>query len=399
MGFKLKYGEEYFGETIPAGLEAKFREDFINQIAQNIEESAVLDICVSFFAVLLEVNSLYSETLHMLNSWIQEAKLPEKTWREGEYCLVKLDPFGAGLIDGIANELKGLSDFVVIAYDYLYNPSYRSELNQGFSELDISSVVSSFWEEKEGQYGSGKMDEINHQVGSDLVAIVSIATGVKALYSSARGLLSAAVKSVGKLSSNLSKLIARYTKEGYEIIEDGGKYFAKKGDTLIELGEGAAKGGNAFKEITTDIATALKARINHIRKITFEPTTGGQYRFTGVHSKSAIDELGANARIEITIPKNAEGVYEAKVFAKGPNGIEIPKSGNQGKSTFFPDDWDEARILEEVEHAVRNNKGLVPDAAPNQYFGFSKNGRIKIEFYYDELTGNINSFFPSLKQY
>jgi hypothetical protein len=98
------------------------------------------------------------------------------------------------------------------------------------------------------------MDEINHQVGSDLVAIVSIATGVKALYSSARGLLSAAVKSVGKLSSNLSKLIARYTKEGYEIIEDGGKYFAKKGDTLIELGEGAAKGGSLVDQIDNVIA-------------------------------------------------------------------------------------------------------------------------------------------------
>ncbi|MFK8273306.1 EndoU domain-containing protein [Capnocytophaga canimorsus] len=33
------------------------------------------------------------------------------------------------------------------------------------------------------------------------------------------------------------------------------------------------------------------------------------------------------------------------------NGSELRKTNNRGKSTFFPDDWDEARILEEVEHA------------------------------------------------
>ena len=116
------------------------------------------------------------------------------------------------------------------------------------------------------------------------------------------------------------------------------------------------------------------------------------------HSKSAINELGANARIEETIARNTEGVYEAKVFAKGPDGIEIAKSGNYGKSTFFPDSWSEARILEEAEYAVKNNKGFANGVdASDGYFGFSKNGKIKIEFYYTEGTGAINSFFPSLR--
>lgn len=159
---------------------------------------------------------------------------------------------------------------------------------------------------------------------------------------------------------------------------------------------------NVFKVITTDIRTALNNRITHIRKIIFELKANGTYKFSGCHSKSALDELGNNARIEITIPANVEGVYEAKVFAKGPDGIEIPKSGNQGKSTFFPDSWDEAKILDEAEYAVKNNVGQVPASAggaPNQYYGFSKDGKIKIEFYYDDATGNINSFFPSLKVY
>jgi len=159
--------------------------------------------------------------------------------------------------------------------------------------------------------------------------------------------------------------------------------------------------GSAFKTITTDVASALNYRINHIRKIIFEPKGTG-YKFSGCHSKSALDELGSNARIEITIPVNSHGVYEAKIFAKGPNGIEIPKTGNGGKSTFFPDSWDETKILEEVEHAVKNNVGQVPASvggAPNQFYGFSKDGNIKIEFYYNDSNGAINSFFPSLKSY
>jgi hypothetical protein len=159
-------------------------------------------------------------------------------------------------------------------------------------------------------------------------------------------------------------------------------------------------GKHAVKEIFTDIPNVLKSRIGHITRITFEQTNSG-YRFTGVHSKLAIDAT-PGARIEITVPKNAESVYEAKVFAKGPDGIEIPKSGRNGTSTFFPDNWDEVRILEEVEHAVKNNRGKVPQSVGgtnNQYFGFSKDGKIKIEFYYDETTGSINSFFPSLTAY
>ena len=113
-------------------------------------------------------------------------------------------------------------------------------------------------------------------------------------------------------------------------------------------------------------------------------------------AKYTLYTQGSKARIELTQQKNAAGVYEAKVYAKGDDGIEIIKTGNGGRSTFFPDDWDEARILDEVEHAVSNNKGFANgiDAA-NGYYGFSKNGNVKIQFYYRESDGYIGSFFPT----
>jgi hypothetical protein len=68
---------------------------------------------------------------------------------------------------------------------------------------------------------------------------------------------------------------------------------------------------------------------------------------------------------------------------------------------MFPDDWDWARIKEEVEHAVRYNEGLSPKrdpiAEPNRYYGFSKDGKIQIDFYLDRKTGTeITSYFPVL---
>jgi hypothetical protein len=152
----------------------------------------------------------------------------------------------------------------------------------------------------------------------------------------------------------------------------------------------------AFLEITTDITPSLHKRIAHICKIKFEHKGHG-YKFTGVHSKIAIDNAHGKARIEIVTPPNAAGVYEAKVFATGPDNVEIAKSGNGGKSTFFPDQWDESRILEETAYAIKNNKGFENgiDAADG-YYGYSKDGNIRIGFYYRD--GVIISFFPSLKK-
>lgn len=108
-------------------------------------------------------------------------------------------------------------------------------------------------------------------------------------------------------------------------------------------------------------------------------------------------QINKNARVEITTPPNPEGVYEARIFAKGPDGIEIMKSGNGGKSTFFPDSWNESKILQEAEHAVKNNKGLIdPNDATKGYWGFSKDGKTKIGFYYRDPSGYIGSFFPIL---
>jgi len=153
-----------------------------------------------------------------------------------------------------------------------------------------------------------------------------------------------------------------------------------------------------FKEISVDIKPILKKKLSHITKITFEHKDHS-YKFMGVHSKIAIQNFHGSSRIVVVTPADASGVYEAKVFATSPDGKEVSKSGNGGKSTFFPDTWDETKILDEAEFAIKHNKGFENgNDARDGYYGYSSDGTVRIAFYYNESTGGINSFFPSLKK-
>ena len=124
--------------------------------------------------------------------------------------------------------------------------------------------------------------------------------------------------------------------------------------------------------------------------------------FKGCHSKIALDDYVQNnptARYEFrnkVMDNSGNGVYESNPVIILDDGTELVKTNNRGKSTFFPDDWDEARILEEVEYAITNNHGrvLTPNAVRNEYFGYSRDGKVKIHFYLNNNNNSINSYFP-----
>ena len=64
-------------------------------------------------------------------------------------------------------------------------------------------------------------------------------------------------------------------------------------------------------------------------------------------------------------------------------------------SSFFPDSWNRKRIQEEVEFAVKNNKGLVESKSPADWiWWYSKDGSFKIQIQYDPKNWKISSFFP-----
>ena len=64
-----------------------------------------------------------------------------------------------------------------------------------------------------------------------------------------------------------------------------------------------------------------------------------------------------------------------------------------GTSSFFPENWSNVKIKEEVEYAVANNHGAVSADKPTELFGFSKDGSVEIHFYYN-TDGTLGSYFP-----
>ncbi|MGF9910327.1 EndoU domain-containing protein [Brevibacillus porteri] len=80
---------------------------------------------------------------------------------------------------------------------------------------------------------------------------------------------------------------------------------------------------------------------------------------------------------------NPYGVYEAQVEFNG-----VLKNGNNGKSTFFPDNWTRDQVLNGINEAF-SNKALVQG---NTYRGTTSSGMV-IEMYLDS-AGKIISAFP-----
>ena len=126
--------------------------------------------------------------------------------------------------------------------------------------------------------------------------------------------------------------------------------------------------------------------------------------FKGCHTENALkDYVQANGGTYVVKNKSigVGGVYEGqpviylnnKEYVK-INGqfveYEVGKLG--GTSSFFPENWSNVKIKEEVEFAIANNHGMAQDGS-NSLYGFSKDGTVEIRFYLNN-DGSIGSYFP-----
>ena len=155
-----------------------------------------------------------------------------------------------------------------------------------------------------------------------------------------------------------------------------------------------------------DITNKIESRLNHVDYLDFKGNG-----FEGCHTQNAMDQfLGDNPGWtggfidrhgnHLSLLNNT--VVEAYPWVKDINGNLYTKlNGAQntingvqyGKASFFPKNWNTAKLKREVEHAISNNHGLV---SGNTYRGYSTDGTIEINFYYNTSTGRIISFFPKL---
>ncbi len=96
-------------------------------------------------------------------------------------------------------------------------------------------------------------------------------------------------------------------------------------------------------------------------------------KVTGGHSL-----LNGDVRIvEVVSPPDVNGVYEAFVEIKQPDGQWVRKENGSAPNTMFPATWNRERIIEEIDSAWRSQ---TPHENPLKWRGESKSG-VVIEGY------------------
>ena len=113
---------------------------------------------------------------------------------------------------------------------------------------------------------------------------------------------------------------------------------------------------------------------NRKYKIDYDHIIGGDISSNGEKVTGGHTLLRGDVRIvkKIGAPSK-NGVYKASVEIKRPDGTWQRKTSNGGVNTMFPANWDEARVIEEINSAWENRKDL-NGRDSNMWQGISKSG-------------------------
>ena len=113
---------------------------------------------------------------------------------------------------------------------------------------------------------------------------------------------------------------------------------------------------------------------NRKYKIDYDHIIGGDISSNGEKVTGGHTLLKGDVRIvkKIGAPSK-NGVYKASVEIRRPDGTWQRKTSNGGVNTMFPANWDEARVIEEINSAWENRKDL-KGRDNNMWQGISKGG-------------------------
>ena len=113
---------------------------------------------------------------------------------------------------------------------------------------------------------------------------------------------------------------------------------------------------------------------NRKYKIDYDHIIGGDISSNGEKVTGGHTLLKGDVRIvkKIGVPSK-NGVYKASVEIRKPDGTWQKKTSNGGVNTMFPESWNEARIIDEINSAWENRKDL-KGRDNNMWQGISKSG-------------------------
>jgi uncharacterized protein RhaS with RHS repeats len=104
------------------------------------------------------------------------------------------------------------------------------------------------------------------------------------------------------------------------------------------------------------------------------------------HREGGVDNHGW--RTTKKTPPDANGVYRGTVTGRDWNGNNWVEK--RAKSTFFPDDWSQAKVQHGVERAFKETKNINPETG--EWMGVYRG--VKISGFYDPETGALKTAFP-----
>ncbi len=113
---------------------------------------------------------------------------------------------------------------------------------------------------------------------------------------------------------------------------------------------------------------------NRKYKIDYDHIIGGDISSNGEKVTGGHTLLKGDVRIVKKIgAASKNGVYKASVEIRKPDGTWQKKTSNGGVNTMFPESWNEARVIDEINSAWENRKDL-KGRDNNMWQGISKSG-------------------------
>lgn len=148
----------------------------------------------------------------------------------------------------------------------------------------------------------------------------------------------------------------------------------KKNNSSKNLGNRNKKNSKKKKQKTEISEEKSNNTGNRKYKIDYDHIIGGDISSNGEKVTGGHTLLRGDVRIvkKIGAPSK-NGVYKASVEIKRPDGTWQRKTSNGGVNTMFPANWDEARVIEEINSAWENRKDL-KGRDNNMWQGISKSG-------------------------
>ena len=328
---------------------------------------------------------------------LSEVGINEKRWNENlnqNTWPVYVPDTGAGMGNAVLDEAKSIPEMVAFGLS-MFDKQVRQSLWESITDVNWDTFKHIFIDKAE-QYENTPVYAGSYDVTTIIIAVL---TGGKKVFDELSDVLKKSGK-IGEINWNFIRTknlpddqVERLAKD---IADNEGMQdlFKNSPDVVDGWKKLDALGNDVPQPLRRDagMVQSFSRFDNNLtaKKHIFEGEINSSGNATGVHHINAI-QGGTARKIEGTQISGPNGLYKARIEVKDANDNWIPKTSNNGYSTFFPDNWSVDRAKAEIAHAHKNATKIA--GTSNTYRGYSIDGSIEINMFLNS-NGDIISAFP-----